>query len=125
VRPAPVARPAAHAHAHAPARVLEGAGETRPSHADVVHHAIEEIQSGDEHGVEELVDVLASEAPPFDRGEALEALAPIVGSRIEYDPDLPATGAANARALARLREWHRHVRGRLKFDRAARTFRAE
>lgn len=90
------------------------------SHAVVIHSAVARIEAGDARGVEELVVELASDAPPFDRGEALDALKPIAGQDFGYDPDRDAAG--NAEALRRWRDWLAHARGRLRYDPKARTF---
>jgi ABC-type Mn2+/Zn2+ transport system permease subunit len=106
------------AHAHHTAEPPRH--EDRGTLAGTVHHAIEEIQKGDEHGVDELIDVLGSEAPPFDRSEALDALAHMARGDLGYDPDKDAAG--NADSLRLWREWRSKVKGRLKFNAETKTF---
>ncbi len=54
----------------------------------------------------DLVAVLASDAPPFERAEALEALRALSGGHaFGYDPDLGPSAGANAGAVERWKVW--------------------
>lgn len=68
-----------------------------------VHLGIALAQLGNPRGAEVLVDVLASDATPFDRSEALEALRMLAGDDFGYDPAKSA--AENAAAIERWRAW--------------------
>ncbi len=86
---------------------LEGASPTRR-----VHVAQALLALGNARGVEVLIAVLRSDAPPFDRYEALTVLARLSGSDFGYDPDRDAAG--NAAALAKFDDWWRHERARFR-----------
>jgi len=104
------------------ARIESGHEDETGSHAARIHAAIERIEVGDARGVSELVLEIASDASPFDRGEAIEALAAIAGTTFGYDQDRAAE--ANAEPLRRWRDWLAHERSRLVYDPKARTLKA-
>jgi zinc transport system permease protein len=104
--------------------VVERGHEASGSHEAEVSVATRLLEEGDEKGIEMLVNVLATDAPPFERGEALERLQPInEGETFGYDSDRDAT--ANAAAISAWRDWYAHHRGRFGFDRAKKTWKTE
>ena len=106
-----------------PTPIVEAPHEASGSHAASINQAIMKIESGDVRGVEDLLLALESDAPPYERGLALESLQPIAASDFGYDPDKDAAG--NAEALRKWRDWWGHVKARLRFDRDRKTFKAE
>jgi HEAT repeat protein len=88
-----------------------------------VHIARALARLGSARGVEVLVEFLATGAPPFDRGEALDTLREIAGQDFGYDAEKAAP--ENAAAIARWREWWDRHRGRLHWDRASGKLEAE